>query len=112
MPRPIGIPKTGGRKKDTPNKSTQELQSLMEEAGVNPFLRLMETLPELKPSQQAKVCLDLMAYVYPKRKAVDMSLKEVMTCTKCESVEALTSDERRTRIKQLMKFSKETDDEF
>jgi hypothetical protein len=55
MARPKGTTKTGGRQKGTPNKSTQELQTLMGAAGFNPYLRLVEILPELDPSHQAKV---------------------------------------------------------
>jgi hypothetical protein len=37
MSRPKGTPKTGGRKKGTPNKKTKRLQDLIEASGVTPL---------------------------------------------------------------------------
>lgn len=66
--------KTGGRIAGTPNKRTQDLQERLEALGVDPLQGLAliakdETAPlELR----AKVQMDLMAYLYPRRKALDV----------------------------------------
>lgn len=65
--------KTGGRKKGTPNKKTQLLAEILE---VNDFSipeKIIELLPSLAPKKQADVLLDLMSYMYPKRKAVEQT---------------------------------------
>lgn len=66
--------KTGGRIAGTPNKRTQDLQERLEALGVDPLQGLAliakdETAPlELR----AKVQSDLMQYLYPKRKSLDV----------------------------------------
>lgn len=71
MSRPIGIAKTGGRKAGTPNKKTHVIRGLMDDLQFDPFAKLVELLPDLKPHIQAQICLKLMDYKYSKRKAVE-----------------------------------------
>lgn len=108
----MGTPKTGGRQKGTPNKSTQDLQELMNEAEFNPYLRLMAILPGLELPQQVKVCMDLMGYVYPRRKAVELTAPGELSskCPNCERIHNMTSEERQTRIQNLSKIFKETEE--
>lgn len=80
--------KTGGRKKGTPNKFTQDLHELAQEMGVNPFevllnfakgdykaLRLPETTafgsPTIPPELRQKAAKDACEYLFPKRKAIE-----------------------------------------
>lgn len=63
----------GGRQKGTPNKKTVALTDLLEKISCDPAAKLASLLPKLKPDMQAKVLLELMEYIYPKRKAVEVS---------------------------------------
>ena len=67
--------KTGGRKKGTPNKRTQEIQAKLETLGCDPIegmarIATDETNP---PELRLKAYSDLAPYLYPKRKAVEHS---------------------------------------
>lgn len=80
--------KTGGRKKGTPNKFTQDLHLIAQEMGVNPFqillsfaigdcegLGLPETTafgaPTIPPELRQKSAKDACEYLFPKRKAIE-----------------------------------------
>lgn len=69
--------KTGGRKAGTPNKKTTELIELL--GDYNPITRLIEIAKnENTPlDMQVKINLDLMPYIYPKRKSIDMNTNEM-----------------------------------
>lgn len=73
MPRPTGLPKTGGRKSGTPNKKTALLHEALEAQGLDVPGRLAKLLPQLEPEKQADVLLELMSYLYPKRKALQIN---------------------------------------
>ena len=65
--------KTGGRKTGTPNKKTNDLLELM--GDYNPFTSLL-TIAKDKTTpldMQVKINLDLMPYIYPKRRAVEVT---------------------------------------
>ena len=70
--------KTGGRVVGTPNKRTQDLMERLDALGVDPVDGLAaiardETAPlELR----ARVQMELMGYLFPKRKALDVSSGE------------------------------------
>lgn len=72
MSRPIGLPKTGGRQLGTPNKKTLVLQEVLEAAGLNPAEKLCELLPQLQPREQAYVLMNLLGYIYPRRRSVEI----------------------------------------
>lgn len=63
--------KTGGRKKGTPNKKTKELLELM--GDYSPLEALLKIAQDTKTPLdiKVKVNLDLMGYIYPKRKSID-----------------------------------------
>ncbi|QLY25698.1 hypothetical protein [Bdellovibrio sp. KM01] len=71
MPKVEGSIKTGGRQKGTPNKKTQLLNEILDAKDFCIPEKLMELLPSLSPEKQADVLVDLMSYVYPKRKAIE-----------------------------------------
>ncbi len=73
MSRTKGSPKTGGRIKGMPNKRTLIFQEALDYLGVDILARLAELLPTLEPAKRADVLLQLMAYQYPKRKAVEVT---------------------------------------
>lgn len=69
----VGI-KTGGRVAGTPNKKTQDLQERLQELGVDPVTGLAAIAKDITAPLElrAKVQMELMAYMYPKRKALDV----------------------------------------
>ena len=72
-----GRTKTGGRAKGTPNKKTTELIELL--GDYNPIVRLIEIAKDENTSldMQVKINLDLLPYIYPKRKSIDMNSNEM-----------------------------------
>jgi hypothetical protein len=68
-PRPEGA----GRKKGTPNRKTQTLEQFFDDHGLFVPERIVLILPTLEGRDQAKVLLELMQYLYPKRKAIEHS---------------------------------------
>ena len=77
--------KTGGRQKGTPNKKTRELIELL--GDYNPAESLLEILKSdrVPIDLKIKINLDLMSYVYPKRKSIE-SKEQVLLCTNSERV--------------------------
>jgi hypothetical protein len=66
-----GHPKFGGRKRGAPNKSLAFLRDALDQVGLDLPSRLTELMPLLSPDKQADVLLNLMQYIYPKRKPSD-----------------------------------------
>lgn len=65
-------PANSGRKKGTPNKKTKELMEIL--GSFNPAEKLMEIYNTTKDVElKASICKDLMKYVYPQRKAVEIA---------------------------------------
>lgn len=66
-----GKAKTGGRKKGTPNKRTKELAEVL--GAFDPAEKLVQIYNETDDLDlKAQICRDLLKYVYPQRKAVEM----------------------------------------
>lgn len=70
--------KTGGRAVGTPNKRTQDLMERLDQLGVDPVngLAAIATDESAPLELRARVQMELMAYLYPKRKALDVSSSE------------------------------------
>ena len=68
--------KTGGRKKGTPNKKSLELLQKLEELNYEPLEKLIIIANDDKTSTELKVKinLELLSYIYPKKKAVAMDI--------------------------------------
>lgn len=66
--------KTGGRVAGTPNKRTAELMERLEALGCDPLEGLVAIArdPSTDAALRARVYAELMPYLYPKRKAVEM----------------------------------------
>lgn len=86
MARQEGLPKTGGRKKGTPNKKTLGLEEALELHDLDIIATLAETLPQLAPSERAGVLISMMGYLYPKRKAVELSADNTVTLLNAKEV--------------------------
>lgn len=98
--------KTGGRKKGTPNKSTLLLKDLLEDEGIDPLAGLKECLKELDgitvydPETQvsiirakANIYMDLLQYLFPKRKSVENKNSEENNNPKVQIVKVHWADE-------------------
>ena len=77
MARPKVIAKTGGRKKGTPNKKTEDFFSVLESIELNLVDEVYKILPELSPEKRADVLVKLMEFAYPKRKALEAKAEPV-----------------------------------
>ena len=73
--------KTGGRQKGTPNKRTLDAAERLAALGCDP----LEGMVKIAMSDEADVALrgrmyiELAQYIYPKRKAVDLSISSMTT---------------------------------
>lgn len=67
--------KSGGRKSGTPNKYTQSLYDKCAEAGVDPFMVFIDMIkdPSIDPHLKLKAATEAAKYLYPTRKAVEVS---------------------------------------
>src|SRR5215468_6513257 len=76
MGRPKGLAKTGGRRLGTLNKNSQALSERLESLGCDPIEGLAKIAldPATKPELKVRCFAELAQYVYPKRKATDISL--------------------------------------
>jgi hypothetical protein len=76
MPRPKGLPKTGGRVRGTPNKTTQSVTEKLHELGCDPIegLAAIAMNTNTAPKLKFRCYSELAQYAYPKRKAVDVSV--------------------------------------
>ena len=76
--RPSGLPKTGGRQRGTPNRSTTLLREKLAALGCDPAEDLVKIANDLKCPAVLKTNIysTLLPYVYPKRSAVDDSVEE------------------------------------
>src|ERR1700686_2577549 len=67
--------KTGGREKGTPNRRTQEIAAQLAELGCDPIegMALLAMDKKNTPELRGRMFAELAAYVWPKRKAVEVS---------------------------------------
>jgi hypothetical protein len=76
MPRSRGLTKTGGRKKGTPNKRTQEVTELLDSLGCNPIEGMVKIAEDsgVDISIRSRMYAELATYIFPKRKAMSVDL--------------------------------------
>lgn len=67
-----GSPKTGGRKKGTPNKINSEISERIRASGIDPLNVMLDLLHESDPQLRFSAAKELIQYVYPKRKAIEI----------------------------------------
>ena len=77
--------KTGGRQKGTPNKKTKELLELMGDFSPLESLLSIAKSDRTPIDLKTKICLDLLGYIYPKRKSVETK-EQVLLYTNPETV--------------------------
>lgn len=102
-----GQKKTGGRKPGTPNKRTQVLSETLAQLGLDVPRELVRCLRikragalALTVKERADILLQLMNYLYPKRKAVELTGKGGGPM---ELYLQMTPDERERRRLELEK---------
>jgi hypothetical protein len=73
VPWPSGISKkkTGGRKKGTPNRSTNALQHRLDQLEFDVLSELVKAFPALSPKEKVQGALQLLTFIYPRRKSLD-----------------------------------------
>ena len=81
--RAKGTPKTGGRQKGTPNKTTQSVKEFIQAILDDNQEQLREDLKNLSPKDRVNAILGLLPYVLPKQQATTATL----------AVERLSDDE-------------------
>ncbi len=64
-------PKGSGRKKGSPNKRSMILDEELIKFGLNVPQKIAELIPKLPIEKQLDALLDLMNYIYPKRKSLE-----------------------------------------
>ena len=76
--RPTRLPKTGGRKRGTPNRATLVLREKLAALGCDPAEELVKIARDSKTPVgfKAHIYSVLMPYMYPKRTFVDDSVEE------------------------------------
>ena len=76
--RPTGRPKTGGRTKGTPNKSTLALQQKLESLNCDPMTELVKIArdPETETGLKVSIYALLMRHTAPVPKPVDISTED------------------------------------
>ena len=65
-------PSGSGRKRGTPNRKTLNLEAALKAHGLEVIPTLAGTLPELDAEKRAQICVQLLSYLYPKRKSVEL----------------------------------------
>ena len=74
----MGLPKTGGRRKGTPNRATLLLREKLAALDCDPAEALVKIAKDLKTpvGLKASIYSTLLPYVHPKRSCVDDSVEE------------------------------------
>lgn len=61
-----GKPKTGGRKKGTPNKKTLlKVEAYLSQANFHPVEQIIKLIPNLPAEEAVKACFNLLKYIQP-----------------------------------------------
>lgn len=71
MSRPKGIPKTGGRQKGVPNKTTKEMKEIITKITFEQLDVLMQDFKKLPPNERIKYTIEMAKLVLPKDIAVE-----------------------------------------
>jgi len=78
MPRPSGLPKTGGRKKGTPNKKTQEQIEAVKSDGITPLEYLLQVMRDegREPNVRIDAAKAAAPYVHAKLSSVELGNRD------------------------------------
>lgn len=95
-----GGPKTGGRKKGTPNKATLSIERKLAEKGIDVIDEIINLLSQLDPPYKMRIYLNLLEYIYPKRKSIEISLEQQALLQKYEEFKELPKEQILQMLKQ------------
>lgn len=105
MARAKGTPKTGGRAKGTPNKTTSTVKEWLSGLLDNNRAQIEEDLRSIEPAERIKVFALLLNYIIPKRQTVSIEAEmeaEYNELTKLlESAPERAIDRIAERIKEI-----------
>ena len=73
--RPPGTPKTGGRKKGTPNRITAETRNWLQKFLKGKRADIVEAWDKLKPVEKIEAYQKLLSYIVPKQQAATAELE-------------------------------------
>jgi hypothetical protein len=99
-----GSPKTGGRVKGTPNKSTKVLGELIKSYDYDPVASLLNKYDHLSIEEQTKIDLKLLEYIYPKFKSVELHVDD----RKENPFKDMTLEEMRAEHERLSQENRKT----
>jgi hypothetical protein len=68
--------KYGGRQKNTPNRVTKELRTLLKDILYQELEEIQERLELLKPKERLELLIKLMPYVLPKTTSISHTINE------------------------------------
>ena len=102
MARPLGIPKTGGRKKGTPNRASLALREALLFHEIDIVAELAAVLPELDLNKRAEILVCLLSYVYPRRKTVELT--DLYDGSAPQVIIALPANGREPLIEETLKM--------
>ena len=107
MSRPVGLPKTGGRKIGTQNKNSLGIRDLMAEFAYDPIRSLLQKYNSLTTSEKIKIDLKLVEYIYPKPKELFIDVEQ--ECSKCVNAEeyfsGMSEEDIKKTIAELMSIN-------
>lgn len=92
-----GFPKSGGRKKGTPNKASLPIEELCQTLNCAPAKVMIAFCKSKNPAVRFQAAKELMQYLHPKRKAIEHS-GEIKN-----QISELPDDELDRRIQSLLK---------
>ena len=90
--RKPGKPKTGGRKKGTPNQVTADARQLIRDAITANRERLLKEYGKLKGAELWRVTEKLINYIAPKQAAVQADINATITSLSEEQINELATD--------------------
>lgn len=91
-----------GRSKGTPNKRTLDLQEKIDKLGLHPLEGLSKIIPDLESDAKAHVYLSLLPYLYPKRKAIEVSYDDETILKQIKLMEGVPTVELSKLIEESM----------
>ena len=79
--KPPGLPKSGGRKRGTPNRSSQAIREIFADLDYDPASELINLArgPSTPLEIRVHIHLQLLPYLYPKRRPVDATPEPMTT---------------------------------
>lgn len=93
MPRPKGLPKTGGRVAGTPNKVKYDLRQKIKDFADENFDEVIEAWRSIDdPKDKLKAYVDLCTYALPKLQAVQLDANIKRESDIEEDLKALSED--------------------